>query len=171
MVLLLASAVVALLAPRPALACSCARGTDQRSFASSVLVFTGVARAVVDPREGEELASTGDELTWTFGVERVHKGTAAEDVAVVSARGGSTCGVEFRVGQRYQVFASEGDPPRTSICSGTRLLAAGVEPYEPAPPTALIVGAVLGALALIWSFRRVRELRLPIDPGPRAPMD
>lgn len=166
---LVAASVVAL-ASRPALACSCVPGTDQQHFAAATLVFVGVATAVEDPRSNEDQRSTADPLRWTFIVEQVQKGTVGDRTTIESPRGSPTCGFEFVVGSRYQLFAA-GDPPSTTICSGTRALVGTALPYEPSPPTALIVGAVLGALLLVWSFRRVRDMRVPIDPGPPAPMD
>ena len=110
-------------------------------------------------------------VVWTFDVEQVHKGVALERQRVQTGAVGGSCGFRFAAGERYQVFGAGGDPGSTNLCSGTRQLVAGVEPYTPSPPTALIVGAVAGALALAWSFRRIRDSRLPIDPGPRAPID
>lgn len=105
------------LGARPA-AWSCALPQPvEQEFAESTAVFVGrvIATEVRTGRESE--AST----VATFAVERAWKGVSASTVEVATCGGGNeicTVAVEFRVGERYLVFAG-GEPLFTSKCGRT----------------------------------------------------
>lgn len=113
-------------------ACSCAPpGTTQQEFDSSRLVFAGTATSMHDPKAGEPIQSSGDQIEWTFDVDSVQKGDVADPQTITTARSGATCGYSFEVGKRYQVFTSNsGDGKTAYLCSGTHVLAAGEDPLE-----------------------------------------
>ena len=94
--------------------------------------------------------TTTDPLEVTLKNVRPYRGRAANIVTTASA--GSSCGFEFKDGERYLIFADEGADGRlsTSRCSHTRLLskAAGLVAYlqsplpASAPPPSRVWGRV-----------------------------
>jgi hypothetical protein len=111
-------------------ACSCLETTTARTFKSADVVFVGTAQASEDSNTGS-VQSSDDPILWTFGVQSVQKGTARSVVQVTSARGDSSCGFEFTIGKRYQVFAEQTSTGLTTgICSGTVALTAGAKPFS-----------------------------------------
>jgi len=179
--ILAAAAVVVL--PGRAYACSCApQPSDARAIASSAAVFAGTTVGVDDPQEGKRIISSGAEVTWTFTVDTVVKGEVGDTQEVRSAAMEVSCGYEFEEGERYLVFAHEGERDEsklfTSICSNTRRIAAdlaveGGQPrtdssaVPPRPPEAageprfdlaVLIGipiavALLGAGLFMWRRR------------------
>lgn len=121
-------------AARPCLACSCIAASDAEHFRQAEVVFVGIVleRRPIAP---EPISSSADPVTWVFDVESVQKGEAAEQQEVVSPRDEASCGFEFQIGRRYQVFASRSDDGRlaTNLCTGTRELNPGQEPYTSGP--------------------------------------
>lgn len=144
------------------------------------VVFSG--RAIERTEEAAGIfVSGGDPVTWTFAVDRLHKGAARDEQEVVSARSEVTCGFVFVVGRAYLVFASEQPSDgagrmATGLCDGTRRLSEvpadnmktlGVRPRGVAEPMAeanpwgplfaaglgaVIVGGFLSVVAL-WRWR------------------
>jgi hypothetical protein len=132
---LLASTFVLVGAATPCYACSCIPASDEEQFQRADVVFTGRAVERHDPNEGDPYQGSGDPIHWTFDVESVQKGKASKRQVVSSARDGATCGRTFTIGRRYQVFATaENGELATSLCDGTRELAANQDPYTPPPP-------------------------------------
>ncbi|MGH3938205.1 MAG: hypothetical protein ACRDTG_06160 [Pseudonocardiaceae bacterium] len=108
-----------------ALACSCATIGFPSQIERADVVFTG--QAIERDEAVGILAGSGDPVTWTFAVDRLHKGAAQDEQEVVSARSEATCGIEFEVGTTYLVFASgqssdDADSMATGLCDGTRRL-------------------------------------------------
>ena len=89
---------------------------EQRHLESADLVFEGTATRM-------ELESNGQLVAWSFAVERTVKGSGAGTQQVRTASSGAMCGVDFREGRRYRVYAEvEGGTATTGLGSGTREL-------------------------------------------------
>ena len=120
----------------PAGACSCAPIGDEGAFADADAVFVGssVSRTV----EHGEVRSTADPAVHRFQVSAVYKGEVRRDQEVVTASGGSSCGLEAPLHIEVLVFAdrttSFGPEPGAGqlsgeLCNGTRALE-----LRPVPP-------------------------------------
>lgn len=117
-------------------ACSCVPANDREHFEGADLVFSGIVTGREDPNATSPAQSSGDDIIWTVDVDGAQKGTVSDPEEVVSARNGATCGYEFQITKRYQVFADRRDGKvTTGLCSGTRELAAGERPYRPSGST------------------------------------
>ena len=139
-VMLLAGATVLLPAPT-VWACDCAVLSAQEYFTAADAVFTGTVTARFEPTSGPRGGSS-DPIVWNFAVESTAKGTVSHPQDVISAASEVSCGYEFAVGQRYQVYARRaGGELETGLCSGTRL-ADAVSPTagETTPATAVPIG-------------------------------
>lgn len=126
---LVLAVVLVLLLPRTLLACVCAEtGGVGDELKSSGAVFVGRIVALAIEKVSLEDA-TGERMTATFAVERRWKGPNRAKLTVWTCGDQvsfCTCGVEFKLGERYLVFA-EGQPLSTASCSRTRV-AAEAEP-------------------------------------------
>jgi hypothetical protein len=114
------AALLTLLAPAPASACTYVEQPAARLEREADLIFTGtVVRATRPPL----MASTAEEVTWTFVVDEMQKGDRRERVEVASPMNEASCGFEFQVGHRYRVLAHrEGDALRTWLGAGNEEL-------------------------------------------------
>ncbi len=114
---LVAAGTFVVLQATPCLACSCKEATPAEIFERSDVVFTGTAI------EDTPFAFSSGEVETRFTVEEVHKGAVAGlTVSVFAANQTPACGVIFRGGTRYTVYA--GDDPgglETNSCSGTHV--------------------------------------------------
>ena len=103
---------------------------EQRHLEAADLVFEGTATRM-EPEAGGQL------VAWSFAVERTIKGSRAGTQQVRTASSGAACGVDFREGRRYRVYAEvEGGRATTGLGSGTRELTesdADATPPGPAP--------------------------------------
>jgi hypothetical protein len=110
----------------------------------SIETAAGIFEATVESskviRSSPDVWNTGDPLEVTLKNVKRLRGRAAN--IVITPSGGSSCGFEFKDGERYLIFAHEGQDGRlsTSRCSHTRLLseAAALVAYlqSPLPATA-----------------------------------
>jgi putative component of toxin-antitoxin plasmid stabilization module len=117
------------------LACSCADVSPDLKFRHADAVFTGKAIARKDLKAGAKLRSGIDPIAWTFDVERVFKGNVAKQQSVLSAAMGASCGIQFKVGDRYQVYAKrQGNTLSTHLCSGTKPLSVDIRDLLRDPP-------------------------------------
>jgi hypothetical protein len=121
----------------PAAACSGTRLGDAPIDDSGVdLHFTGTAIRVEDLMP--LLPADAQHEVWTFAVDGVQKGELGEQVTITTPATDGMCGIDFRLGRRYEVLASGSD----WFGHATALLTDGsgpVEPIQAAPP---IVGRV-----------------------------
>lgn len=115
--------LIPLLQPQTAMACSCMRSTSEEQLERADVAFKGrvidkkVATLESDPSGGLNL------IRWTFVVEDSQKGAAAKELIVESASNSAACGINFQMGERYQVFANQHENNlRASLCSGTQLM-------------------------------------------------
>jgi hypothetical protein len=123
---LLAVAAAGVAAPA-ALACSCVP-PSAATVSRAEVVFTGTVTAREDPNAGQPTYTTADPITHSMAVDQELKGEIDAAVRVVTARDGSSCGVDFEVGQRYLVVADRpvgGGDLRTDLCQGTQELPVG----------------------------------------------
>ena len=163
--------VVVALAPPAAFGCSGTRlapvgGPEDVGAADAV--FTGTVVRRTEPLTfGME---TGFELVgWTLIVDSVEKGAIERRVTVETPRHSASCGVEFRFGQRYRVFADASSPLTFQVMMGDVIQ---VEPLADPPPTeagginfvtwqAAALGWVpLVAVSLAWRVWRHRKWSL-----------
>jgi putative component of toxin-antitoxin plasmid stabilization module len=122
------------LTPR-VLACDCADVSPDLKFRHADAVFMGKAIARKDLKAGAKLRSGIDPIAWTFDVERVFKGNVAKQQSVLSAAMGASCGIQFKVGDRYQVYAKrQGNTLSTHLCSGTKPLSVDIRDLLRDPP-------------------------------------
>jgi putative component of toxin-antitoxin plasmid stabilization module len=117
------------------LACSCVDFSSDLKFRYADAVFTGKVIASKDLKAGAKIRSGIDPIAWTFAVERVFKGNVAKQQQVNSAAMDMSCGFQFKVGDRYQVYARrEGHTLSTHLCSGTKPLAVNIGDLPRDPP-------------------------------------
>ena len=181
LVALAASVCLPLLVPGCAFACSCASlaGSPQEraegAYSGATAVFAG---EVIDV-DGPPLApvmSSGDPVVVTFRASGVWKGPKRETLEVSTAMSGASCGYEFRTGEEYLVYASEG--LQVSLCGETKPLseadadlealgAGGVLPdtsgasgFLYLTPRELATVGALATIAAVWVLAR-RFLRGP----------
>jgi hypothetical protein len=156
---LLAAVVGALslvvVAAAPSFACSCAAMSTQQYVDGADVVATATLTGV-EPPPKRPVMSSGDPATYTFSVDRAYKGDVDEEVAVVSAVSGASCGLEgMREGRRYVVFASQSqgdDALWAGLCGGTAPWSADLEadvvaaaaPGVAEPPSAAPAGTAGG---------------------------
>ena len=129
-VAMLVTGLVSVQAP-PAAACSIvAPGpTEEELLARADLVLEGTAVSSRDPNPGAATIASGDPIFWTFATERAIKGAPAAPQEVGTSRSGASCGVTFKAGHRYRVFANlVNGVYMTSLGSGTVEIARQAEP-------------------------------------------
>lgn len=117
--LLLAGGLVFAL-PGTAFACSCAPHAPlEKAVEQSDAVFTGTVTAS-EPPTGGAVQSSAEPITYTFAVDRVVAGDVGSEVEVTTAAMEVSCGIEFREGTRYVVFATGSDHNlETNLCTRT----------------------------------------------------
>ena len=132
-VIVVLAGLTVLALPSPVQACDCALRSEQEVFSAADAVFTGTVTARFDANAGALSIGGSDPIIWTFAVDSIAKGAAANLQAVTSVRDEGTCGYEFKVGERYQVYAQQlGTTLKTGLCSGTRPVG-GTLPAVPLP--------------------------------------
>jgi hypothetical protein len=161
------------LAGSPVAACVGGPLSDDPAETFDDLIFTGTAVRVDDPRAAFELAqSSADLMEWTFVVDDVRKGSAAERVTVRTERWGASCGVAFQLGRRYRVVAIDRDD---GFYTGQGYGTKRIDPLPDSPavegsfaafgigPLGVVILVELGLLAgLIYTTRSRRRSRAEI---------
>jgi hypothetical protein len=111
-----ASIVAVLAAPRLAAACSCVQPPPPKeAMATSAAVFEGTVTAVREA-QGHEIMTFEVELR----VGRRFKGAEADTVTVLTNESSAACGFHFEVGGTYLVYAGENEGQLlVSLCSRT----------------------------------------------------
>ena len=117
---------VVILAPDQVLACPCTEtGTVRDELKSSRAVFLGRVIALAIETVALE-NSTAERMRATFKVERRWKSATRSTIEVWTCGDQTavcTCGLDFKLGERYVVFAS-GQPLGTGSCDRTRVASA-----------------------------------------------
>jgi hypothetical protein len=105
-------------------ACTCGgSGTPCESFGSADAVFVGTP---VSFRDNQRKESDREDFNWTprafkFSVEQAYLGVAGTEIEVSTGYGGGDCGYQFKLGQRYLVYAYRyKDRLNTGICTRTK---------------------------------------------------
>ncbi|MEJ8302373.1 hypothetical protein [Saccharibacillus sacchari] len=118
------------IAAKPAMACSCAISDPDRSIAYADRIFAGT---VVERRESSSglrgYTSTADPVYYVFEVDRAWKGKVYETTTLYSALGSESCGMQFAQGEKYLIFAQQGNGmPTTTSCSGNEAYQGTTDP-------------------------------------------
>jgi Tissue inhibitor of metalloproteinase len=125
-VVLLGILIVISVSSQTANACTCGgTGSPCESYGSADAVFVGT---VVAERENErpKKADRNDidwiPMAYKFSVEQSYLGVSGTEAEVFTGRGGGDCGYDFKVGQRYLVYAYRYNNNKlsTGICTRTR---------------------------------------------------
>lgn len=143
----------------PAGACSCVGFSDAEAFDVADVVFVG---ELVDYTAPKQMKTSADAAIWTFAVEKVFKGEAAQTQLISSPVSGASCGLEIPHEGTFLVFATtedefggeRGDDSLlyANLCGGTRAATNGTAPAsfgEGAPPPKPGVGAQLATASEI----------------------
>lgn len=117
-------------AAKPAIACSCAMSDTDRSIAYADRIFAGT---VVERREVSSglrgYTSTADPVYYVFEVDQAWKGEVYETTTLYSALGSESCGMQFAQGEKYLIFAQQGDGMATTTsCSGNEAYQGTTDP-------------------------------------------
>ncbi|MGH2749774.1 MAG: hypothetical protein ACRDK3_02690 [Actinomycetota bacterium] len=171
-ILLLAGGVV-FAVPGPALACSCAPPPPlEAAVEDADAAFVGVVTSSerTDRPSGGPVVAAGGNFLYTFAVDEVLGGGVESAIEVNSHSEGASCGIKFREGGRYIVFAYESRRGlQTHLCTRTETVGASVsfggrppagevepsgaqnDPGGEAGPPGLLVGAaaILALVALV----------------------
>ena len=147
---------VVLAAPSVASACSLTAlpgPTTMDPDAAVIFTGTAVAREDVGPLSP---------VRWTFVVDAVEKGSVDNRTTVESARAGGSCGVEFRLGQRYRVVVADAQRMDVWSYDGTHQL----EPLANPPPIEgdsgswrSWIAAIVGVAGVVFALRFARRRR------------
>ena len=115
----LAVSLLALLAgAEPAHACSCApSGSPAEALERADAVFAGEVTAIRRLGHPPFRLSSADPVAVEFRVNQVWKGPIQDTQTVETEVSGISCGYEFKEGQHYIVYTSEGS--RTGLCTRT----------------------------------------------------
>src|SRR5215813_2192911 len=112
-----------LLTARTADACTCENGGPPcQAYSNTVAVFVGTPIVMKPNGLSPELGTYGNRV-FTFIVEEGFRGVNLGQVQVIT---GGTCGYNFKIGERYLVYAGFDNKTRTygtSICTRTQPLA------------------------------------------------
>ena len=138
--------------------CSCATGDPRTALAGSNSAFVGklVQRENPSPTPGPGgVYSSGQDVTYTFAVERSVKGDLGTRVDVEAAASGASCGIEARLGERIGLLLyRDGDQWKSGLCSqmDPDVLIKAAEPL-PAPngsgPVRFLVGGRFGGVRVV----------------------
>jgi len=121
--------VAAACAPR-AEACSCLpSGPPCQNLFQSDAVFVGTVTAIRPMRTPETERLVLERRSVAFSVEKGVRGISGSTVDVRTGFGGGDCGIDFKIGERYVVYAYRHPDGSlsTGICSRTRLAAEAAE--------------------------------------------
>ena len=146
-------ATIAVVAPTPAGACSCAPpSTEVEAFTLADAVFVGSVEQIYDARTGD----SGNPQVVVMRVSDVYKGDVTETQGIVTSADGASCGFDFVVGEAYVVFSASTDRTdegfyESALCDGTRLLGDDTPELSVAPglpqaggPTVALIQDQLG---------------------------
>lgn len=140
--LLATSIAVVVLGAAPAGACSCAAVTDREALEEADVLFTGTL--VSTASSSGNFVGSGDPERFVFEVDEVFKGEVSSRQTIVTARSGSSCGLEISGRGPFVVFAytdsslvtgAEAGELYSYLCSGTRPLTDRALPaaFSPVP--------------------------------------
>lgn len=122
-----------LIRPTPCEACSCATPALDQAAARSEAVFIGKAlevKWVPDPYD--KSGAIGYKNAVRFEVDRAYKGAETTQLIVNAGTGEASCGIDFKTGESYLVFAYETENHElvTRLCSRTRAVQLAVDDID-----------------------------------------
>jgi len=160
-VLLLGLVITFALASSNVNACTCAgSGTPCESFGSADAVFVGTA---VSAHENERKKEDQEDFNWTprafkFAVEQAYLGVAGTEVEVSTGYGGGDCGYQFKLGERYLVYAYKyKDKLTTGVCTRTK-------PFNRANEDLAFLGTLPAAAPGVTIYGAVNKAELASEP-------
>lgn len=134
-------------------ACTCGgAGKPCESYGEASAVFVGTAISFRDAERrkgGDREEFDWAPRTFKFSVEQPYLGVTGTEIEVATGFGGGDCGYQFKIGQRYLVYAYGEKKLTTSICTRTKSFASANEDLaflgnlSSAPPGATIYGQVV----------------------------
>lgn len=137
-------------------ACTCAGGgLPCEGYGRSAAVFVGTVVSGRAKDQPKDLKTARLEDSWgsryyKFSVEQRYLGVSGTEVEILTGSGGGDCGYQFKIGQRYLVYAHRYQTElTTSICSRTKPFAEANEDLaflgmlSSAAPGATIYGRVV----------------------------
>lgn len=128
---LFATAGLLTLFSAPALACSCLPTNETQSTERADIVFSGIVTNRNATQDAPEGIGT-NQVTWTFKVDEVQKGNVAKLQEIMTTDSSASCGMEFQIGTRYRIYATQGDNGFwTGLCSGNQSLNTTNQPTAP----------------------------------------
>jgi hypothetical protein len=96
----------------PPVACSCLKPlSPTKELKGATAVFVGEVCGITENR---------DSLSAEFSLEQVWKGSSQKQIIVQTSKYGSDCGIGFRMGVKYLVYAYGKDVLNVSRCSRTK---------------------------------------------------
>ncbi|NEU31742.1 hypothetical protein GN156_13305 [bacterium LRH843] len=118
-VFILISILIVTSFPSMTSACSCVESSVEEQFDRSTAVFSG---KVIDIREKKSKGRASKSVL--FEVIETWKGVQQSQIIITTGLGGGDCGIDFKEGEEYLVFASESTMYGTIslvsiICDGT----------------------------------------------------
>ncbi len=123
--LLLASVFALGRSPDIAGACSCVEAPDPSDQAEwADVVFSGTLTDARPEFPEDDLDDAIDRTIYTFTVDRVYEGEAAETVEVITASDSAACGASFEEGRHlvYAEAAGRSGELSTGLCNGNQIL-------------------------------------------------
>lgn len=136
-------------------ACSCGgSGTPCESYGSAAAVFVGTVVGVRDnepPKPADRREVHWFPRAFKFSVEQSYLGVAGTEVEVSTGQGGGDCGYEFKIGQRYLVYAYRYDDQLSaSICTRTR-------PFSSANEDLAFLGTLSSAASGVTIYGGIKD--------------
>jgi hypothetical protein len=112
-------------------ACTCISApTPCEGYGWSSAVFAGTATSVRTmelPKEGQR-SEIGYNQLYKFAVDQSYLGVEGTEIEILTGMGSSDCGYDFKIGERYLVYARRaGDRLITSSCTRTKAFAQATE--------------------------------------------
>ena len=157
-----------MMAPGPALACSCVRpGTPSEELAKSAVVFAGKALSVREYERKGDIVSGMDPTTVEFEVSRIWKGDSYQTVYLATARSGASCGFTFVEGEDYLVYSVNGT--QVSLCSRTRELSRAAEDLSVLGEGSSPPAGTIGPIPIVPDLSEIVLPVRPEEPARQAP--
>ena len=136
-------------------ACTCIGPSSPcESYGSAGAVFVGTPISVREAQKSNKRENDWEPRVFKFSVEQSYLGVAGTEIEVSTGMGGGDCGYSFKIGERYLVYAYQGESRLTTgICTRTRPFRQATEDLaflgnlSSAAPGATIYGQIVPSIA------------------------
>jgi hypothetical protein len=174
LILLLGIVMCLCIASKTASACSCiGPGSACEAYGTASAVFVGTVVGLREKERPKDVATARREqdaglIEWgsrfyKFSIEQPYLGMNAAEIEILTGSGGGDCGYEFKIGQRYLVYANRGKTNfTTSICSRTK-------PFDQADEDLAFLGTLSSAAPGATIYGRVMRYELKKEVGVSDP--